>query len=101
MKETCNEKFSLANCEYEVGRDGGSEWTKRVFGNSSGQRDTARSGSEYNDRFIGADNSKQACVMSLQHTKPYSSGNNDSCPICSVYKKYNSDISKRISNWGY
>lgn len=102
MDETCNKNFSLANCEYDAERDKGSAWTKRVFGNAGGQSDAARRGSEYNDRFIGADNSKQTCVMSLQHTTPYSSSsNNDGCPICDAYNKYNSDPTKRISDWGY
>ena len=102
MDETCNKNFSLANCEYEAGRDGGSAWTKRVFGNAGGQSDAARSGSSYKDRFKDAKDQKQTCVMSLQHTNPcFSSGNKDGCPICDAYNKYNSDPTKRISDWGY
>ena len=102
MDETCNKNFSLANCEYETGRDGGSAWTKRVFGNAGGQSDAARSGSSYENRFKDANEQKQTCVMSLQHTTHYSSSsNNDGCPICDAYNKYNSDPTKRISDWGY
>ncbi len=96
MDEACNKNFSLANCEYEAGRDGGSSWTRTIFGSLNGQDETARGKSKYNVRFTGADNKQQTCVMSLQHTK-----DNDGCPICDAYNKYNSDPTKRISDWGY
>ena len=101
MDETCNKNCSLANCEYDAEHDKGSAWTKSVFGNAGGQSDAARSGSSYKDRFKDAKDQKQTCVMSLQHTTPYSSSNNDGCPICDAYNKYNSDPTKRISDWGY
>lgn len=96
MDEACNKNFSLANCEYKAERDGGSSWTRAIFGSLKGQDETARGKSKYNVRFTGADDGQQTCVMSLQHTK-----DNDGCPICDAYNKYKSDSTERISDWGY
>jgi len=107
MKSTCGNVTTTTgsvvsmdlglSAAYTDADDGPGVWKTALFGSASGTSDgtgNTKQGNEYKDRFTGADNVKQICVESLQHT----GGTNCGCPMCKLYNAYKNCINK-ISWW--